>query len=377
MELKIAASLSELKPAEWNRLAGEDPILRHEFLSALHESGCATPETGWTPQFLLVREHGQLAGAAPLYLKTHSYGEYVFDWAWADAYYRHGVHYYPKLLSAVPFTPVSGARMLASTDAMRLRLIDAALGLARDIGVSSLHCLFPPPAEAALMAARGMMLRQGVQFHWSNRGYADFEGFLAQLNHDKRKKIRQERRRVRDAGIRFEWREGSGISGSDWRFFVRCYNRTYREHHSTPYLNLEFFERIGRTMPENLLMVVALRENRPIAASFNMHNGKRLFGRYWGAIEYHPALHFEVCYYQVIEYCIARGITAFEGGAQGAHKIARGLLPVETRSAHWLAHPQFSAAVGEFLGRECRGMAYHIDELTERSPFKRSDTEPK
>lgn len=371
MSLDIATSLASVAPAEWNRLAGDDPFLRHEFLSALHETGCAAPETGWTPQFLLMREHGRLAAAAPMYLKTHSYGEYVFDWAWADAYYRHGLHYYPKLLSAIPFTPVGGARLLADSDLQRARLIDTALALAGELGVSSLHCLFPPPGESELMAARGMMLRRGVQFHWSNHGYTDFEQFLAGMNHDKRKKIRQERRRLRDTGIRFELREGAAISGGDWRFFTGCYNQTYHEHHSTPYLNLEFFERIGRTMPENLLLVVAQREGRPIAVSLNVHNGRRLFGRYWGAVESHPALHFETCYYQVIEYCIARGIQTFEGGAQGAHKVARGLLPVETRSAHWLAHPQFAEAVSEFLVRETRGMAHHIDELAEHSPFKR------
>jgi uncharacterized protein len=377
MNLEIADSLSSINPVEWNRLAGDDPFLRHEFLAALHETGCAAPETGWTPQFLLIREGGRLAAAAPLYLKTHSYGEYVFDWAWADAYYRHGLHYYPKLLSAVPFTPVGGARMLAASDVLRAQLIEAELALARELGVSSLHCLFPPPGQAALMEARGMMLRRGVQFHWSNRGYADFAGFLAGMSHDKRKKIRQERRRVRESGIAFEWREGSDITGADWRFFTRCYRQTYREHRSTPYLNLEFFERIGRTMPENLLLVVALREGQPIAASLNVHNSRRLCGRYWGTVEHHPALHFEACYYQVIEYCIARGIQTFEGGAQGAHKMARGLLPVETCSAHWLAQPQFAAAVGEFLARETRGMVHHIDELAEHSPFKRADTEPK
>ena len=377
MNLEIVDSLAGVPAAAWNRLAGDDPFLRHEFLSALHETGCATPDTGWTPQFLLVRDRGRLAAAAPLYLKTHSYGEYVFDWAWADAYYRHGLHYYPKLLSAIPFTPVGGMRMLAESDALRAGLIDAALELARELGVSSLHCLFPPAAEAELMAARGMMLRRGVQFHWSNRGYTDFDGFLAGMNHDKRKKIRQERRRVRESGIAFEWREGSDITGPDWRFFTRCYRQTYREHRSTPYLNLEFFERLGRTMPENLLLVTALRDGQPIAASLNVHNSRRLCGRYWGAVEHYPALHFEACYYQVIEYCIARGIQTFEGGAQGAHKMARGLLPVETCSAHWLAQPQFAAAVGEFLARETRGMVHHIDELAEHSPFKRADTEPK
>ena len=370
MTVEVAASLSGIDPADWNRLAGGDPFLRHEFLSALHETGCASSATGWPPQYLLLREHGKLAGAMPLYLKTHSYGEYVFDWAWADAYYRHGLNYYPKLLSAIPFTPVTGRRVLADGPQHRQRLIAAALQLARELDVSSLHCLFPTRGEAEHMAAGGMMLRRGVQFHWTNQGYASFDHFLGGMSHDKRKKIRQERRKVREAGLSFRWLEGAEIGAADWAFFTRCYRQTYREHRSTPYLNLEFFQRIGRTMPENLLLVVAQRDNRPIGASFNVHNGKRLFGRHWGALEYHPALHFETCYYQAIEYCIARGIAAFEGGARGEHKMARGLLPVETVSTHWLAHPEFAAAVEQFLSREARGMTHYVDELNERNPFK-------
>jgi predicted N-acyltransferase len=214
------------------------------------------------------------------------------------------------------------------------------------------------------------MLRRGVQFHWRNRDYAGFDAFLATLNHDKRKKIRQERRRVRDAGISFERFEGSAITDALWVFFNRCYRETYRQHHSTPYLNLDFFRAIGRAMPENILLIVAAREGQPIAASLNIHNGRRLCGRYWGALEYRPALHFETCYYQVIDFCIARGIASFEGGAQGEHKIARGLLPVETHSAHWLAQPQFAAAIGDFLLRESRGIAAYVDELGAHSPFK-------
>ncbi|MCW5604945.1 MAG: N-acetyltransferase [Burkholderiales bacterium] len=368
--IEVVDSLSGVSPAVWNRLADGDPFLRHEFLSALHETGCASAETGWTPQYLLLRENGTLAGAMPLYLKTHSYGEYVFDWAWADAYYRHGLHYYPKLLSAIPFTPVSGRRVLADTPERRERLIATALELARELKVSSLHCLLPPAEQAACMAAQGMMLRHGVQFHWTNRGYGDFEDFLAGLNHAKRKKIRQERRKVRDAGIAFEWLEGAAIGERDWAFFSHCYRKTYSEHHSTPYLNLEFFQRIGAALPRHMVLIVAKREDRPIAASFCVRGNDSLYGRYWGALEFHPALHFEACYYQGIEYCIARGLRTFEGGAQGEHKIARGLLPVETCSAHWLAHPEFSAAVENFLAREARGMAHYIDELNERSPFK-------
>lgn len=366
----VCDSIAAIPAHEWNLLAGGDPLLRHEFLHALHETGCATAETGWAPHYLVLRDCGVFAGAMPLYLKSHSYGEYVFDWAWADAYQRHGLAYYPKLLSAVPFTPVSGKRMLADSPAARAALADAALQLARDTGISSLHCLYPTTTQAHEIQARGLVLRQGVQFHWHNDRYPDFDAFLATFNHNKRKKIKQERRRVRDAGITFEWVPGSAITDALWIFFNRCYRETYRQHHSTPYLNLDFFRALGRGMPENLALVVAIREGHPIAASLNIHNGRRLCGRYWGALEHHPSLHFETCYYQVIEYCIANGIPTFEGGAQGEHKIARGLMPVQTHSAHWLAHPQFAAAIEEFLQRETRGIAVYLDELNERTPFK-------
>lgn len=370
MTIEVVSTLASVEPADWNRLAADHPFLRHEFLSALHETGCATAATGWAPQYLLLREDGRLAGAFPLYLKTHSYGEYVFDWAWADAYRRHGRNYYPKLLSAVPFTPVTGHRLLADTPAQQAELLDAAMELARKLRVSSMHILFPFAGEAAFLAERGLMLRNGVQFHWTNHGYRNFDEFLAVLNHDKRKKIRQERRKVREADISFTWLEGTEIAEADWQFFIRCYQHTYAEHRSSPYLNLEFFTRIGQSMPENLVLIVARRGGRPIAASFNVRNRERLFGRYWGALEHHPALHFEACYYQVIEYCIARGLAVFEGGAQGEHKMSRGLMPVETFSAHWLADPAFAAAVEEFLGRETRGIGHYLDELGEHSPFR-------
>ncbi|MFN7085051.1 MAG: GNAT family N-acetyltransferase [Burkholderiales bacterium] len=370
MTAEVVDTLAGIAPQQWNRLAGDDPFLRHEFFSALHDSGCASAATGWTPRFLLLREQGRLAGAMPLYLKTHSYGEYVFDWAWADAYLRHGLRYYPKLLAAVPFTPVTGQRVLADTPEQRDRLIAAALALAHELGVSSLHCLFPPPEQAQRLQAHGMLLRHGVQFHWTNPGYRDFDDFLAGMSHSKRKKIRQERRKVREVGITFEWLEGNAIGERHWAFFDRCYRQTYREHHSTPYLNLDFFRRLGAALPEHTLLVIASRGSVPIAASLCLRNRDRLFGRYWGALEYHPALHFEACYYQAVEYCIARGLCVFEGGAQGEHKIARGLLPVQTLSAHWLAHPEFSAAVEQFAAREAAGMAHYIDELNERSPYK-------
>ena len=377
MSVDIVSTLADIDPAQWNRLAGGNPFLRHEFLHALHETGCACEETGWAPRYLVAWEknrNNHLAGAMPLYVKSHSRGEYVFDWAWADAYQRHGLEYYPKLLSAIPFTPVTGPRILAKSDAVAESLAAHVLEVARDSNASSLHCLFPTSAQAALLAGKGMMLRHGVQFHWVNEGDASFDQYLARMNHTKRKKIKQERRRVREAGITFRWLEGAAISGEDWAFFARCYTRTYREHRNTPYLNLDFFQRIGKTMPQNLLLVVAERNGNPIAASFNMVGANHLYGRYWGAIEHHPMLHFETCYYQVLEYCIARGIAVFEGGAQGEHKMARGLMPVQTCSAHWLAQPQFAAAVEAFLVREKKGIAGYLDELQEHTPFTHAHT---
>ncbi len=373
---EVVESLAAVPAEDWDRLAAGEPFLSHEFLSALHETGCASPATGWTPQYIVLKSAGGLEAAMPLYLKAHSYGEYVFDWAWADAYYRHGFEYYPKLVSAVPFTPVTGARLLAPTDEARDRLIVAALGLARRLRVSSLHCLFPKRPEAQRMVAHGMMPRTTVQFHWANRGYARFDDFLACFNHDKRKKARQERRKVADAGIRFRWLEGDEIRERDWAFFDRCYRRTYREHGSSPYLNLEFFCRIGRTMARHMVLIVAERDGTPIAASLNVLAPGRLCGRYWGALEHHPALHFETCYYQGIEYCISRNIESFEGGSRGEHKLARGLVPVETCSTHWLAHPEFAGAVEKFLAREANGMERYVSELNEHSPFKSAAGSP-
>ncbi|MGH8621379.1 MAG: GNAT family N-acetyltransferase [Burkholderiales bacterium] len=368
--IEVVDSLARVPVEQWNRLAGGDPFLSHEFLSALHETGCACSATGWIPQYLLLKSGAALTGAMPLYLKAHSYGEYVFDWAWADAYHRHGFAYYPKLLCAIPFTPVAGARLLAAADADRDRLIQAALGLAGKLGVSSLHCLFPTRPESQRMLAHGMMPRTTVQFHWKNQRYASFDAFLAGFSHDKRKKVKQERRKTAAAGIRFKWLEGDEIRERDWAFFHRCYRQTYREHRSTPYLNLDFFLRIGAALPRHLVLIVAERDGSPIAASLNVRDSSRLCGRYWGALQRHPALHFETCYYQGIEYCIARGIATFEGGSRGEHKLARGLMPVETCSAHWLARPEFAAAVEQFLARESRGMKQYVDEMTDRSPFK-------
>ena len=371
--IQVLDSLASIPASEWDALAGKNPLLSHAFLHALHESGSASAETGWAPCHLTLWRDSRLAAAMPLYLKSHSYGEYVFDWAWADAYQRHGLRYYPKLLNAVPFTPVTGPRLLASNDADRRVLVDAALKFARDTGVSSLHCLFPAGPEVAAFESAGLMLRASVQFHWRNEGFSDFDGFLARMNHDKRKKIRQERRKVRDAGIEFRWLRGREATQADWQFFVECYNRTYQAHHSSPYLNLDFFLRLAQTMPDRLLLILGYRDGLPVASAFNIIGDDTLYGRYWGTKEFHSGLHFETCYYQAIEFCIAEKMDYFEGGAQGEHKLARGLLPQRTVSAHWLAHPEFAEAVTRFLRKEANGIEHYVDELSEHSPFKQAD----
>jgi len=375
--LRVADSLAGVAASDWNALLAQcggdgNPFMRHEFLAALLEARCVGARTGWQPQFLLLERGGRLAGAMPLFVKSHSWGEYVFDWAWADAYQRHGLAYYPKLLSAVPFTPVAGPRLLGADRAAQHALLAGALEAAREF--SSLHVLFPQPQEAEAMQGAGMLLRRTVQFHWTNPGYADFEDFLGRLTHRRRKVIRQERRRVRESGIAFRWLRGAEIERPHWEFFERCYRRTYAAHRSTPYLNLEFFLRLGATMPQHTLMILAERRgsagSQPVAAALNLVAGGVLYGRYWGAAETVPLLHFEACYYQAIEYAIAQRLTRFEGGAQGEHKMFRGLLPVQTLSAHWLAQPRFAAAIEDYLQRETRGVAKYVDELHEHSPFK-------
>jgi len=371
----IVSDLSEVGQAPWDALvqaqAAPTPFLSYAFLHALHASGSASPDTGWQPQFLLlVDEQDALAAALPLYVKGHSYGEYVFDWAWADAYQRHGLDYYPKLLSAIPFTPVAGARLMARDAEARAALVDVLCATQRATEVSSTHVLFPPEDEAQQLRDAGFLLRSGVQFHWLNGGYRSFDEFLATLEQKKRKNIRAERRKVAEAGVTLRRVRGVDATREDWVLFNRCYRNTYREHHSTPYLNLDFFLRIGETMPDNILLVIAQKEGRAIAASLVIHDADTLYGRYWGALEHVPCLHFETAYYQPLEFCIEQGIATFEGGAQGEHKMARGFLPTRTWSAHWLAHPSFADAVERFLEREAGGIDDYMDELNERNPFR-------
>lgn len=372
---RVLSSLAEAGQDAWDalvRLQPEaNPFLSYAFLHAMHESGSASEDTGWQPQYLTIWQDDTLAAALPMYAKFHSYGEYVFDWAWADAYRRNGHDYYPKLLSAIPFTPVTGARLMARTDDARAALLKALLDVQQASALSSTHILYPPADQALQLETAGFMLRSGVQFHWQNTGYANFEQFLDTLDQKKRKNIRAERRKVREAGIILRQIRGHDVREEDWQFFKRCYDHTYQAHYSSPYLNLDFFLRIGQSMPENILMVIAEREGKPIASSLLIHDEKRLYGRYWGAIEQHPCLHFETAYYQPLEFCINEKISSFEGGAQGEHKMARGFLPQKTWSAHWLSHPGFADAVERFLAQEGKGIAAYMDELNDRNPFRK------
>lgn len=367
---RLLDGLSDLPAAHWDALAGSQACLSHAYLHALEATGCVGGRSGWRPRHATLWRDGTLVAAMPLYEKQHSYGEYVFDWAWAEAYARHGLAYYPKWLAAVPFTPIPGARLLGHSAADRKALLAAVLDTVAASGLSSFHLLFPADEEAPWLAEAGLMLRHGVQFHWRNAGYRDFEDFLAQLNHDKRKKIRQERRRAAAHGLSLRWLDGHGASAADWAFFHRCYSLTYALHRSTPYLTPAFFPALAAALPDGVRLLVAERQGEPVAAAFFLCDREALYGRYWGATEALPFLHFELCYYQAIDYCIAQGLSRFEGGAQGEHKLSRGLEPVPTCSAHWIADPRFRDAVDDFLARERKGVRFYLDELAERSPFR-------
>ncbi len=379
LTLRVDSDPAALPVDHWNQLLAASqqptPFMRLDYLQALHASGSACAETGWQPQFLSAWQDGQLVGACPAWLKSHSWGEYVFDWAWADAYQRHGLPYYPKLLVAVPFTPVAGSRLLARDPAVRGALLGGLLALARRQGLSSAHLLFGTAEEHAQAEAQGWLARSGVQFHWRNRSpepYASFADYLGSLQRNKRKKIQQEQRRVREAGISFVALQGSEITAPDWDFFYRCYTLTYQAHRSTPYLSRDFFARMGEAMSEHWLMLLALRGGERVGASLLALDPQQrvAYGRYWGATEAISCLHFDACYYQPLNWCITQGYQAFEGGAQGEHKMARGLLPTVTQSSHWLAHPQFRDAVADFLSAEGQAMDRYVNELEQHQPFK-------
>ncbi len=367
--VRVVTNIAELPADAWNALAGDSPFVRHAFLHALEATGCVGAPIGWEPVHLALFRGDRLDAAMPLYIKHHSWGEFVFDWAWADAYRRHGLNYYPKLVCCAPFSPVPGPRLLARNDADRAVLIEAALQLTRELKCSSFHILFPTEPDHAALDATSMLHRSGFQFHWYNQGYARFDDFLAALTHDKRKKIKQERKKLASLGVTFRWIEGRDSTDADWAFFYRCYADTYARHRSEPHLNPAFFALLRETMPDNVVLIIADKDGEPTACSFCIKDGERLYGRHWGTLEYLPGLHFETCYQQGIEYAIAHGLKVFEGGAQGEHKLARGLVPTATHSWHWLAHPEFRDAVDRFLERETEAIAHYMDEL--EGPFRR------
>ncbi|WP_290694521.1 GNAT family N-acetyltransferase [Aquabacterium sp.] len=389
--------LAQIPAGAWDELVspldGGTPFLRMALLKAMVDSGSACGETGWAPLFLTLQdEQGRIVGACPLFLKRHSYGEYVFDWAWADAHdralARHGQHYYPKLLSAVPFSPIPGQRLLThpalsatQQQAVRQHLLHALAERCKAQGLSSAHVLFLSEAEASLARKQGWLVRQGVQFHWQNRKpepFADFDDFLASLQRDKRKKIQQERRKVRDAGVSFEVLQGPQIQQADWDFFARCYAQTYHERGQQPYLSDRFWQQVAGALPDCWVLFVASQNGQRIAAALLAIDPvqKVAYGRYWGALAEVSCLHFEACYYQPLAWCITNGMRRFEGGAQGEHKLTRGLLPVHTWSVHWLEHEGLRHAVADFLMRETLGIDQYKTELGERSPFKPEDQRP-
>jgi predicted N-acyltransferase len=378
---RFLKSISEIDAASWNALAGsEQPFVRHEFLSALEQSGCAVPRTGWSPRHLVLEDSkGHAIGAMPLYRKAHSRGEFVFDFSWANAYAQHGLDYYPKLLAAIPFTPVRGARMLMSPTADRRlvtgALIQAAMAYARSENLSSWHVLFPSGEDLTGLKGAGLIERRDCQFHWFNQGYESFDAFLATFTAEKRKKAKRERRRVAEAGIEFDTRTGGEMTGGLWRTVYEFYADTFHRHGHDPYLNLDFFKLIAATMPERLMLKIARQGTTPIAVAIFFVGEDALFGRYWGAGGNYHSLHFETCYYQGIEYCIEHKLKRFEPGTQGEHKVPRGFVPTLTASAHDIVDPRFAAAIRDFASREARGVDTYAASVNEHVPYHRAPDE--
>ena len=373
-------NISEVAAGEWNALAGgSHPFLRHEFLNALEVSGCVSAETGWQPCHLLLQDYQDTTvGAMPLYLKSHSRGEFVFDWAWASAYQRAGYDYYPKLLNAVPFTPVAGPRFLCAgaesgTDPAEAPalLLAGAVELAHRLEASSLHCLFPTPEDAGWMKEKGMMLRTDCQFHWQDDGYADFSDYLRTFSSAKRKKVNRERRRVQEAGIRFETLSGDALTPEVWETLYPLYAASYLKRGQYPYLNHEFFERVTREIPESLVVFLARLDGEAVALAICFRSDTALYGRYWGSRGYYHSLHFETCYYQGIDYCIREGLKLFDPGVQGEHKLARGFMPVTSYSTHWVRHEGFADALTGYLASEREQVARYVEIAGEHTPFKK------
>ena len=376
LEARFLGSISQVGRGDWNGLAGTDfPFMRHEFLAALEDSGSTQAESGWQPCHATLYRGGELVALMPLYLKSHSWGEYVFDWGWADAWRRSGLDYYPKLVTAIPFTPATGPRICVAAAESRKELMQAMLAavqkLADTEGWSSWHLLFPTAEDADILGGLGMSTRLASQFHWFNRGYGNFDEFLATFNSRKRKSLRRERRRVQEQGVSLRRVEGADIEAKDWDQFYRFYQLTYakRSGHGG-YLTRAFFEQVGAQLPEHCLMVLAERDGRAVAGSLCFRSGDTLYGRYWGCEQELDCLHFEACYYQGIEHCIERGLGRFDPGAQGEHKIQRGFEPVATRSCHWIADAGMAAAVEDFTRREHGHIERYIEQASELLPFR-------
>jgi len=376
MQIRVIKRIRDVPASDWNAVAGTDhPFTRHEFLAALERHDCVGERFGWLPCHLLVVDAaGQLAGAVPCYLKDNSYGEFVFDWAWADAYQRMGMSYYPKLVASIPYTPVTGSRLLVRPDADRsavtAALVDGMRRLCKERGASSIHCLFSDAADTTTLCERGFMRRTSCHFHWRNDDYRSFDEFLSHLSSRKRKKIRRERRHVQEAGLRMKLLSGKEATAEQWQIMHAFYRSTFERKSGIPTLSLEFFLDISRTMGDQVLLVFALSGNRPVAGAIMLRSSRALYGRHWGCLQDYHSLHFETCYYQGIEYCIDQGLALFEPGAQGEHKISRGFLPTLTWSAHWIEDVRFQASIRRYLDEEHAWMLEYRNELLQTSPFR-------
>lgn len=375
MEVIQINSMSQVDSTSWNQLAGDAyPFLRHEFLLALEQSGSVCQKSGWIPAHLLVLDDDSLIAFMPLYLKNHSWGEYVFDHQWAEAYHQQGIEYYPKWLTAIPLTPCQGTRIVIKESISSLKVTQALLSFIKQLSeqhnVSSWHCLFPTLQEAELLKSLELSIREGVQFQWFNNHYQDFDAFLQTLNTSKRKMIKRERRRIQEQDIRLLRISGAKVSPLQWQIFYNFYSITYLKKGSQPYLNLAFFQQIAATMGEQLLLVLAFKDDLPIAAALSFIGRETLYGRYWGCDEEYNNLHFETCYYQGLDYCIENGLQRFDSGAQGEHKIARGFEPITTYSAHWLKDKRFAKAIEDFVTEEKIMLARYKQKASTFLPFK-------
>lgn len=372
MRTEIVESIADIESSQWDELVGDAfPFLSHAFLQAAESSGCVAASTGWQPRHIALRDdNGKLAAAMPLYEKSHSWGEFVFDWSWANAYEQAGLNYYPKLVSAAPFTPAQSPRLLVSRPELRKSLLDAACNLAEKGGYSSLHVQFPDAGDLDALRGAGLKIRKDCQFHWHNRNYQCFDDFLATFNAAKRKKAKRDRRRVKEQGFRFRWLRGNELDSAVWTDVYELISMTFLRRGSLPYFSKDFFVEMTQRCPESLLVVVSELNRLPVAAAVFFDSPDVLYGRYWGSDASYNALHFETCYYQGIDYCIANGRKSFEPGTQGEHKISRGFTPIETWSAHWLTRPEFLTAVGNYLVEETRHVDRYIDDVNAHSPYR-------